>query len=272
MSYARTTGSRRFREAVVQAYPGLEKNPAYWHMFVYLLSPSMLDDKTDRPVIPAKMLAHFEGREKAYKNNHHKAHVFLKAFKQDVLPGIEYGDYSYSEGKARTVLKPGLDTSEADSFINMMLDDEAKGNSKEVILASGKAYSDPLVREQHKRWLRSVLEPAPDIHTTKFGDRIIAYHNALQRKRFSHPVEKNYSKVLDFLRYAKVTGTDKERSKAAYALERLPAILENPKPILVPSKRTARPTCPHASLMSIWSTGARQAPTATRFLPPSFAW
>ncbi len=171
MSYARTTGSRRFREAVVQAYSGLEKNPAYWHLMMYLLFPSKFDNKEEKDsdeigdedelgniVISREKLASFEGKK---ANSNYVGYRFLEAFKRDVVPGFEYTDHTherYKQGKAREVENTGLGP-EAEALRELMWRDLKEGKEDEVVLSTGKKVT----RQIQADWRGAVFEQAASI-------------------------------------------------------------------------------------------------------------
>lgn len=100
------TTSEHFREQVMKRYPILEDNESYKNMFLYLLFP-YYDPDDDRVIIPATLIASIEGLE---WNTNYSAIAFLNEFKRDVLPAMQWYEYSKQAGKSRRIADFGWGT------------------------------------------------------------------------------------------------------------------------------------------------------------------
>lgn len=103
----RKTVSLHFRTLVIEHYPGIQKNLAYWGLFEYLLFGTRFDEKTGRLLISQETLAKIEGKEEELKSQHYKGQDFLEAFQADVMTEetFQWSGWRIEEKLCRVVSK-----------------------------------------------------------------------------------------------------------------------------------------------------------------------
>lgn len=119
---------KSLRERFIVKYPGLSKNPSYWRMFIFLLSPASTEGKPK--IVSAKLCAAIEGKFAQLASRNYNAKKFLEQFKRDVLPGFEYEEARHVKKIARTVKTTGIERCDYDAWDDFMSSKiEAHGTS-----------------------------------------------------------------------------------------------------------------------------------------------
>ena len=94
------TVSRTYREAMLEEYPGLAKNKAYWQLAQYLLFSTWRDETSGELIISGESCATMEERK---RNSHYSAKKFFDAFSKDVAIINYRSNYSNWLHKCRTI-------------------------------------------------------------------------------------------------------------------------------------------------------------------------
>ena len=232
--------------AVRGRWPGLDKNPAYWRLLLYLVSGGQPDDETGEPVIPAALLAEFEGRVAQHTARYYVAKDFLEAFRRDVLPDFSYGDADHSESRARTVTNRGLPPEVFVWFDRMQV--ELAGGAGDVVDAvTGRKRSRSVVAAERRADFEEVEAFVRAYHVSPEARAVIGYHNELPANRFAAVVRDFQAEALD------VAGSlpSVEARRQAFAV--LAQIRLFPKPLLRPVENSARPFSLRPSLLTVKS-------------------
>ena len=250
-SDVRVYSTALLRRELLARFPGLAGNPGYRRLLAYLVSGGQRDDETGEPVIPAALLAEFEGRVAQHAARNHVAKDFLEGFRRDVLPEFEFSEgWSYAEEKARVVTRLGV-PEDVLALWHAAASDVLGGGVEVVELVSGRRRTRRVEAEDDRVELaRAWAALASVSHVADETRAVIGYHNGLSRNSFSRVVRRHWDEAVGVARGLA------EESRAVTELA-LADIGWFPKPLLRPVENSARAYSLRPSLLTVKSSVRR---------------
>lgn len=183
------------RAALLDRFPRLAGNPAYWRMLAYLLSGGQRDETTGETVVSAAMLAEFNDAERQHKAGNFRAKKFLLAFTTDILPEFTFSDtWSYVLGKARVVTNSGI-PADIQSLWNAAMSGAALGTSSPVDLVSGLHWNRRTGAEETRLDRATASASLRLVGVANETRRVIEYHNALSPHAFTGTVNRHIAEA-----------------------------------------------------------------------------
>ena len=229
------TCSKYFYDFVRNKYPALRHpdNFALRNLFFHLCFSNFVDLESKRLLIGNDTLSMFEGKHAiaAAKNGNYKGHIFLKEFKENVLPDFKvFGEYK-DEGGAwhkRSVANTGFD-----EIMWVSLTNELKEDNKEVMFIDGRVYN-----EEAKAYLRVIdkqdhIEKAKTIVVNSTQKLIRDYLENVSGNIFVRLYNSNKEAI-----HKKVSVLDPDTQNIQYRI--LDSVKEVPTIHYYPSTRTPR--------------------------------
>jgi hypothetical protein len=188
-SYDRTLTEDMYRE-VMQLYPPLQKSRAYRNLFAYIaLGPHYADRDTGYTLLPARLLASFEGKLGQYYAHHYSAEAFLKRYRRDVDPAFKWSRWSKQDKKARALIADG--TQELTRRFLYEQDEQARRR----YLGSGKVLND----QNQRRYQREYVQEAQAQEWLYHDQALIAnYLHDLPLSMFKRQVAKHYREAMKY--------------------------------------------------------------------------
>jgi hypothetical protein len=167
-----------------EAYPALDKHPAYWRLANWLLFGTYCDRLTGQLIIARPTLAEIEGRERDLANHRYNATPFLRAFSADVAP-IDTSTWRYVEGQARVVRSPVFTPD-----ICAARNDELRSPAlmERVAFVNGKPYTRDTRRDRREADCARAKRLMPGAVDTPTHD-LLAYMNSLPPHRFTKTLD-----------------------------------------------------------------------------------
>lgn len=90
------------RKILLEEFPKVFTKDSLTRLLYYVLFPSRVDEDTGLPVLPTYLLANLEDKVKLFRGHRYKGGGFLEEFKEAVDGRVEYTEYVYKKGRART--------------------------------------------------------------------------------------------------------------------------------------------------------------------------
>lgn len=241
--------SKEFRDLLGREYPGIHRNPAHWRMLDHLLFGMHRCRDTDNRLINQSILASIERKEALLEQRHYTAETYLRAFKEDVMPGFEWSGWDYESGECRTVT--ALPISEHVQAAVQCEVSQRSERSDLVYMADGLKPTPAKRRQQRETDQRQAL--AMIAHAgCEDAERLLYYLNNLPANRFT--------RLLDYLpaTYDAARAIE-DPAKRDHQLSVLKAIDRDAKPLYQPSKehKTVR-IFPFTSSMLMLRKGLRR--------------
>lgn len=246
---------KALREQFVVKYPGLSKNPSYWRMFIFLLSPVTTEGKPK--IVSAKLCAAIEDKFAQLMSRNYNAKRFLEQFKRDVLPGFEYEEAHHINKIARTVKTTGIEQCDHDAWNDFMSSKiAAYGTSDYRTFCRNNpvVYAETgllLTRKRQKATIISnanaFIECARLSSVSEETIKMMEYHAATPLELYTRRAKKNFSKIVHAFQQLK------PRQQQRAQLHRL--LFDNVKPIYRHAPNTQRlvpGTFPH------WTSAKRE--------------
>ncbi|MFI4914886.1 MAG: hypothetical protein ACIAS6_00085 [Phycisphaerales bacterium JB060] len=240
-----------FREKMVEAHPGLDRNPAYWRLVQFLLFGALRDDSSGRLVLPNRLLAEMAGKERQHEQNNFNGRRFLEEFERDVAKGFTIDDdWSYVDGKARTVVDGGLDPSAA-TWATEMAKDILDG-ADVVDLESGMKVSRAMAAADERTLRDSVASDMVASGVACETRLVVEHQNARSKRGFSAVVRDHLASAEQ-----KAWNLADEASRRS-ALQTLASIKLRPRPLIQPKENSPRAFSVGASLLTLKSSLRRE--------------
>ena len=145
INLSRKTTSAHFRNLTSEHFPGLDKNPAYWRFFEYLLFGTFFDDKSGKLVISQSLIAEIE-RQTTIR---YTAETFLKRFQQDVMSPSTFEWSRWAKQRCRIVTKL-LFPVEFEEAFNLEMKKHWHHNGR-VYFADGKRFSKAKQKKEREK-------------------------------------------------------------------------------------------------------------------------
>jgi hypothetical protein len=180
MRLAQKTASPDFRAWFRRAYPGLERDEAYWRMAEFFLFGTIYDEATGQLRVSRATLAQIAGAQAALRGHRFSGRALLDRFSRDVAP-IEYSGWRYVDERARTVLNPVFSAEVLTAAQGELLPAQ---DHPRVIFASGQTFDrrrQAAIREGDRAAALAHLDAAGCVEAR----RLLAYMNGLPPHRFA---------------------------------------------------------------------------------------
>lgn len=190
--YMKRSVTKEFRDFVFAEYPKVKEVFEYRKFFQYLCFSTYFDEDTSNLVISAEEVwkrCIKKSTLDKYDRREWKAVTFFESFKRDVLPAMEWKEYTRPgdncwTGKARQIVKYGFDAA-LSAAIQKELDTpcivDSSGKSTHVDFVTGYSYTDRMQREERQEVYqeykadKTVFEPTLNATQTK----ILTYLEAI---------------------------------------------------------------------------------------------
>lgn len=180
------TVSKKLYNYIIEKHPALRERGDYRRLFTYLaLGPYMRDEDTGAILVPAPMLAGFQGKAGAYLSGNYNAKRFLEDYKRDVAPSFSYSRHSKRAGKCRAVIDRGIN-----DVLESLLNHE---DSERRYFVSGKVFNPTnqiLYASQYK------AEVQANTYLYKDQRLIAEYLNSKPLSLYKKQVEEHYIEAL----------------------------------------------------------------------------
>lgn len=239
-----------FRHWLLSTLPGLRTNPGYLRLFHYLLAGEFVDGESGELVIPAGLLAEFEGKVAQFRGGNYVAAAFLDSFRRDVLPDLTVRDWRYRDKRARTVSSRGLPADVVASW-DAMNADVLRGSTELVDMFSGRKWTRQREADHQRLEAAAIGAAARAVDASPLTLDIIDYQNGLAPHAFSRAVKTHLAEAVS------VAESLPDSVSRQRALTYLARIAVRPKPLLRAVADSPRPFGTGMSLLGVKSSVRR---------------
>lgn len=234
--------SPEFREYCLGRYPILSQREDYRKLFNYLAFGTFKDD-SGRTVIPATVLARIEGKE---PGSNYRGGKFLDSFRADVMPGLIYGRpyeldaYSFGPvawSQCRVIGDAGFDQELQDRIEQEIRNFKAEG---QVLFNSGKVYAvnksihRKIAQAEHKEKLTAHGKLNPT------QEKILTYLHNQSGDAILKRVRSNLDGIKATIESLPASAKLSKKATHDQQYRILHSVLESPKVLYLPTKKTPR--------------------------------
>jgi len=174
------------------AYPGLNRDPAYWHFLEYLLYGTTVDRETRQLIISQDILATIESKLDLLKWRKYNGRDFLNRFSRDVFP-VKASPYNFEEGRARRVELIGI---RQDIWDLVTADLNGKWTqANRVYFATGQAFTKKVQREMTEDDRIHALEQMAEAGCKEARD-LLKQLNLQPPHRFTKVIDRHWDAAM----------------------------------------------------------------------------
>lgn len=213
--------TKKFREMSRQCFPALDKDPAYWRFFSYLIAGDFFDRDSGQLVLSRDVVAEAVGKA---GDKNVKAGDFLKRFKKQVMGDrFDYRDGWVAKVQARLLGKLDL----PEQLKKALEEEDFMVSSGKVSLADGKVFHRKKAK-QMRQGLKAQAMRAVEYAKNPEAEEMLRYLNTLPHNLFA-TVWKNKKQVKQAVG-ALEEGRGKQQVEAYVR-----SIMREPQPFYRPS-------------------------------------
>jgi len=214
--------SKKFRAMVRQVFPALDKDPAYWRFFSYLIAGDFFDHDSGQLILSREVVAEAMGKAGDKNPN---AWKFFERFKRDVM-----GErFAVSEGWIPKIRARLLEKFNLPEQLHAALEaEDFFGKTGKVNLSDGRAYNGKKAAAFRKR-LKNAAMQASEWAKNHEAREMLIYLNNLPHNLFTKIWK--HGKEVKAVVAAMPEGRSKQQIKAY-----MRGIMREPQPFYAPSK------------------------------------